>query len=73
MKVTADTITDEQIRRLRTVATCHGNHTFEHVADIARGYWDPDDVMLGIERELIVLGARVRCADEWNARYGGEE
>ncbi len=73
MKVTAETITDEQITELRKVAAYHCNYTFVRVADIARGDWDPDDTMPGIDRELIVLGARVRCAEDWNRRYGADK
>jgi len=71
MKVTAEAITDVQIRELRTIAAYHCNYTFMRVADIALGDWDPDDAMLSIDRELIVLGARVRCAEDWNRRYEG--
>ncbi len=73
MKVTADTITDSQIRELRRVAVDCGNRTFMRVADIAIGEWNPDAAMLGIDRELIVLGARVRCAAAWNARHEGDK
>ncbi len=63
MKVTADTITDEQIRELRewsnseTVrASCRrALHVVERV---------------GSGRAL--MRARERCAAAWNARHGGE-
>ncbi len=73
MMVTHETITDEQIRELRRVAVDCGNRTFLRVADISLGEWHPDDAMVGIDRELIVLGARVRCAGAWNLRHGGDE
>ncbi len=73
MKVTAETITAPQIRELRRVAVDCGNRTFMRVADIAMGEWHPDDGMPGIDRELIVLGALVRCAGAWNLRHGGDE
>lgn len=74
MKVTAATITDEQIRELRTDlhADGHTDTTYSDACDVAlldimtfRGY---ERLAAQTERQL----ARARCAEIWNARHGAE-
>lgn len=70
MKVTADTITDEQIGEL-----------WREAAGAPLPHADPDLAYLcNVARSTPVLAAdvcerysaRARCAEIWNARHGGE-
>lgn len=63
-KLTADTITDEQIRELRALAHSQGDKRTVHVASVALGL---DSHIGGAEGET---DARARCAARLNARQG---
>jgi hypothetical protein len=66
--VTADTITDEQIRELRSTTDWDGPQTDEVHADCGIALSRPRDPAspLASARAL----ARARCAEIWNARHG---
>lgn len=65
MKVTADTITDEQIRELRDRRLFPIYWAGDH------SVWDAINTcrVALVDRES---SARARCAEIWNARHGGE-
>lgn len=68
MKVTAETITDEQIRELRSTTEWDGPQTNEIYADCGIALSKPRDPSspLSYARGL----ARARCAAAWNTRHG---
>ena len=67
MKVTADTITDEQIRELFEATE---SMDVRYECKIALGSYRNAGHAAGSESEI--RQARARCAEIWNARHGGE-
>lgn len=59
-KLTADTITDEQIRELRADARDCGDYSLEDLCTEA------------LYRDSAGRDARARCAEVWNARAEGK-
>lgn len=76
-KVTAATITDQQIRELRAQAGAdHGDAPeISDGSTAASKLWHACntalDALRDIDGSLIYPGARELCADAWNARQGG--
>jgi len=73
MKVTAETITDEQIRHLRSVLIKEsGNQCTSDTEATGMALSDPDQCSLSIrgDAKIIRAIAREQCAALWNARHG---
>lgn len=73
VKVTGDTITDEQIRELR-------DSVLVHEADAATVHQMSQDALGNFHQERLTADAiwgridyaRARCAEIWNARHGAD-
>lgn len=75
MKVTAETITDEQIRELRETVQSGSPlaESCDYALDPPRGVGLDDlDASNDEEREARIEDAREHCASAWNARCGGQ-
>ena len=75
MKVTADTITDAQIRDLRALLLKEsGNQCTSDTEATGMALSDPDQCPppLRGDAKIIKAIAREHCAALWNARHGGE-
>ena len=75
MKVTAETITDAQIRELRdeqASTTPVGRH-WSTCVDALSDEWHEGDGRRAIEHNRERAEARARCAEIWNARAGAKQ
>jgi hypothetical protein len=73
--ITADTITDEQIRQVRADSVKHDDYIARDIADLALGVTLPIGANLqgggwinGLRNYMTVAEARARCAEILNAR-----
>lgn len=75
MKVTAETITDEQIRELRSELLGESNNQFTSETDATgMALYDLDKFPPHLRKDALIVRdiAREQCAAAWNARHGGE-
>lgn len=67
-ELTHKSITDDHCRKIWSVALGCGDRKMARTAKIALGEWHTEGERLATDHELIVIGARVRCAEVWNER-----
>jgi hypothetical protein len=72
--ITADTITDEQIRELRQTpaATCIGHRDACDCMTCVNARWDHNAIVQLADRAAYEPFARARCAEILNARADGK-